>query len=59
MAVDRAAILDLRVAELAVALGDLLERVDELSPTARDALLAVCGDVAAVLERRKLQGGNR
>jgi len=49
------ALLDQRVAWLAVELGEVLELEHLLSPQAREALLAVCGDVAGKLERMKLE----
>jgi hypothetical protein len=54
--VNRREILDQRVAWLVVELAGVLELEHELSPAARESLLAVCGDVAAALERAKLAG---
>jgi hypothetical protein len=51
----RAALLDQRVAWLAVELGELLVFEQELSPAAREALLAICAEVAGALERAKLE----
>lgn len=51
-----AALLDQRVAWVSAELGTLLERAHELTPHAREALLAVCADVAGVLERAKHGG---
>jgi len=48
--------LDRRIAHLVVELAEILEHEHELSVPARHALLAVCGDVAAALERNELAG---
>lgn len=59
MANARSALLDQRVAWLAVELGELLMREQDLSPAAREALLSICADVAGALERLKLAGARR
>jgi hypothetical protein len=56
---SRADLLAQRVAWLSVELGEILELEHELTPSSREALLAVCGDVAGKLERLKLERAGR